>query len=82
VTNVKRNCDSYDENFDPILNTSHWISSRCLVAICNRFFPSLWWCDLSIHSSGIMNRVPLEYSVVRLYNEVEVLGDGRWDIAG
>jgi hypothetical protein len=31
---------------------------------------------------GITNHVLLEYSVFELYNKVEGLGDGGWDIAG
>ena len=38
--------------------------------------------EISDDASGITNRVPLEYSGLRLYNEVEVFGDSGWDHAG
>ena len=89
--NIKRNCDPYDENVDPIFNATHWILSRYPVAICDRFSVALvmWSKDSSEYSKSYPDQISddasaslLEYSVFRLYNKLERFEDGGRDIAG
>jgi hypothetical protein len=85
--NVKRNCDPYtNKTINPMFNGSigYWsLSGRDLRSLFLRI-SDLIGGQLGIlqHALPMTNRARLEYSIIQLYNKVEVSRDGGRDAAG
>lgn len=88
MTIVKRNCDPYNKNVDPISKTSPESIAFPSYSLCDIEgwlgifqFPIIILRKISGHASGIMNHILLKILGLRVYNKVEASGDDGWDLA-